>query len=550
MNFRRLFLMALFELFFAQSLSHAQTGHQAEQLANSEFKSGEFVIQCKSEKLKSLVTVLKSKNINYKKINKLTYLVTIAHSNEIPQEKLIKKLKSLSGVERVEPNFIYHITKTVNDTFYPKLWALKNFGQTDSGGVIGIAGVDINVENAWNLTTGSKNIVVAVIDTGVDFSIQDLKDNAWTNLKEANGLPQVDDDKNGYVDDIHGYNFVAGNGDATDDNGHGSHCSGTIGAKGNDKFGVVGVNWQTSIMAVKFISHDGSGTLENAIKAIDYARLNGARIMSNSWGGGGESLILKAAIEEAEKAGILFVAAAGNDGADNDKKAFYPANYPVDNIISVASVNNRAHLSNFSNFGLTTTHIAAPGENILSSTPNGFETLSGTSMATPHVAGVAALILAFEPQLKLQEVKARILNNARPLFRLKNKIASHGMLDAFAALANIKPAEDETDPTRLAHHEFVQISSLHPYSNGANDSIKISRPGAKRIALHFARFETETNFDFLEIQNGAAKIFDRLSGYHNDELSDIIEGDTILFHFTSDKSVNKYGFDIDQIFYE
>jgi thermitase len=550
MNFHRLLILVLPRLFLALFLAQSPSQAEAEQLANSNFVPGEFVIQSKPKKQKNLTSLFKSKKIKYKKINDSSYFVKIANPNELPQEKLIAKLKSLSGVDRVEPNFTYHITKSANDPFYPKLWALKNFGQADSAGVIGIVGVDINVENAWNLTTGSKKIIVAVIDTGVDFTIPDLKDNAWTNLAEANGLPQVDDDKNGYVDDIHGYNFVAENGNSNDDNGHGSHCSGTIGAKANDGYGVAGVNWETSIMAVKFISHDGSGTLENAIKAIDYARINGAKIMSNSWGGGGESLILKAAIEEAERAGILFVAAAGNDGADNDKKAFFPANYPVDNIISVASVNNRAHLSNFSNFGFTTTHIAAPGENILSTTPNGFETFSGTSMATPHVAGVAALLLALEPQLKLQEVRARILNNARPLFRLKNKIASRGMLDAFAVLSNIKPPEDETDPTRLAHREFVQISSLHPYSNGANDILKISRPGAKRIAFHFSRFETETNFDFLEILNGGAKIFDRLSGFHNDELSEIIEGDTILLHFTSDKSVNKYGFDIDQIFYE
>lgn len=461
-----------------------------------------------------------------------------------------ESLLKLKGVERVEPNYIYSITKSPNDPLYSSLWALHNTGQKDSSGVTGTPGIDINSEAAWNISTGSKKVIVAVIDTGVDFTIPDLKNNAWINVAEASGLAGVDDDKNGYIDDIHGYNFVAESGDSADDNGHGSHCSGTIGAQGNDRYGIVGINWDVSIMAVKFISYDGTGTLENAVKAIDYARKNGAQIMNSSWGGLAKSLILQQAVADANAAGILFVAAAGNNGSDNDRAAFYPASYTTDNVISVGAVNNRARLSSFSNFGLTTVHVAAPGENILSTTPQGFETMSGTSMAAPHVAGVAALLLSSEPNLNFKEVKSRIIENARPLFRLKNRVASGGMLDAFAVLANSKPGPDLSDPNLLPNHQVSVVSSTHPYSNSAEQVFKFTVPGAKKIALHFAKLETEANFDFVEVLDSAGKSYDKLSGYHSGEYTDIVNGDTILLRFTSDKSNSGYGFDIDELFFE
>ncbi len=503
--------------------------------------SGEWVIQFKSENKTHVKALARKQNLKVRMINEKTALI---------QSSSMASVLKIDGVERVEPNYIYHITKTANDPFYSSLWGLKNTGQADTSSTLGTAGVDINVEKAWDLNTGSKKVVVAVIDTGVDFKIPDLQNNSWTNLAEVNGIVQVDDDKNGYIDDIHGFNFVSNTADATDDNGHGSHCSGTIGAHGNDGVGVAGINWDVSIMALKFISSDGTGTLENAVKAIDYARKNGAQVMSNSWGGSSDSAILKQAVSDANDAGILFVAAAGNNGSDNDKTAFYPSSYEYDNVISVAAINNRARLSSFSNFGLTKVDIAAPGENILSTTPQGLQTMSGTSMATPHVAGVAALLLANEPTLTYQEVKDRILTNARPLFRLKNRIASGGMIDAFAVLSNTKPDPDMSDPTLLSSHQSSQVSSLHPYANETDQMLTIKVPGAQKIAIHFSRFEIETNFDFVEILDGAGKSHDKLSGYHSDEYSEIIDGDTIILHFTSDKTINAYGFDVDQVFFQ
>ncbi len=502
---------------------------------------GEWVVQIRSNKKVQFRNFAKQQKFKFRAINEKTFLVRAAS---------MANLSKIEGVEKIEPNYIFQIVKSPNDPMYSALWGLANRGQADSSSVKGTAGVDLDIEKAWDITTGSKKVVVAVVDTGIDFKIPDLKDNAWINLAEANGVAQVDDDKNGFVDDINGFNFVANNGNATDDNGHGSHCSGTIGAKGNDQNGIVGVNWDVSLMAVKFISSDGTGTLENAVKAIDYARKNGANIMSNSWGGTAESAILKQAISDARDAGILFVAAAGNNGADNDKVGFYPASYDLENIISVAAINNRARRASFSNFGLAKVHLAAPGENILSTTPQGFESMSGTSMAAPHVSGVAALLLANEPALNFREIKDRILSNVRPLFRLNNKIASGGMIDAFAALSNIKPGPDLSDPALLGFRQASQVSTAHPYTNAGDQSFKLNVPGAKKIAIHFSRFETEPNFDFVEILDASGNVVDKMSGYHSDEYSEIIDGDTLTLHFTSDKSVNAYGFDIDEVFYQ
>jgi thermitase len=467
-----------------------------------------------------------------------------------PQLAAMANLQVRAGVELIEPNYIYHANRTPNDPEYINLWGLHNTGQMDLDKTMGVAGVDINAEKAWDITTGSKKVVIAIIDTGVDFKIPDLKDNAWTNEAEANGIPQVDDDKNGYIDDIHGYNFVAGNGDSTDDNEHGSHCAGTIGGKGNDGTGVAGVNWDVSIMAVKFLSSDGSGTLANAIAAIDYARKNGARIMSNSWGGGSYTETLKKAITDARDAGALFVAAAGNDGTDNDTTPAYPASYDVDNIISVAAVDIAGQPASFTNVGAKSVHVAAPGVNIRSTIPGGFAYLSGTSMATPHVSGVAGLLLANNDQLTYKEVRERIIKSAHPLASLKGVIASGGIVDAYAALLNQVPPPDPNDPNNWVSSLPDSTSSPHPYTSKFSQTYKVTAPGAKRVAVHFAKFDTEKNFDVVEFFDAQGKSLGKMSGKHDDTFSPVVNGDTMTMTFISDASVNSYGFAVDRIAYE
>jgi subtilisin family serine protease len=297
----------------------------------------------------------------------------------------------------------------------------------------------ISAPAAWNIATGGA-VKVAVIDTGVDYNHPDLAANIWTNPGEIAGNG-VDDDHNGFVDDIHGWDFVNNDNNPIDDNSHGTHCAGTIGAQGNNGIGVVGVNWSTQIMALKFLSASGSGSNANAIRAINYAAQMGAKVISASWGGGGNDPALSAAIANASN--TLFVAAAGNGGFDgvgdnNDGFPQYPSSYPHNNIIAVASTDSSDNLSSFSNYGPTSVDLGAPGSGILSTVlAGGYGTKSGTSMATPHVSGVAALLWAYDPTLTVAEVRGAILSNVDPLASLSGKVASGGRLNAFKALQSV-----------------------------------------------------------------------------------------------------------------
>jgi subtilisin family serine protease len=329
-----------------------------------------------------------------------------------------------------------------------------------------------------------------------------------------------------------------------DDHGHGSHCAGTIGAKGDDGKGIVGVAWNVKLMGVKFLSASGSGSLEGAIRAVDYATKMGAKIMSNSWGGGGFSQALEDAIKRSHAAGALFVAAAGNNGSNNDSRATYPANYNVPNMLSVAAIDNRGMMASFSNYGRNTVHVGAPGVNITSSTAaGGYDTWSGTSMATPHVSGIASLLLSHEPNLSNVELKARIIATARPATALKGKVRSGGMANAFLALTNTTPPPDMNDPA-LWQSVPVSVSSAHPYGAEVTESYEVKVPGAKQIALYFGRFDTEGGYDVLTIKDSNGNVVAKVSGEQSDSFSAVIEGDTATMEFKSDKTVHRYGFDI------
>lgn len=459
------------------------------------------------------------------------------------QTSVRKILAQNELVDIVEPNYIYRIKKTPNDPLLPELWGMKNSGQKDSSNQVGVAGVDIGAEKAWDIETGSKNTIVAVIDTGVNYNSDDLKENMWTNEAEANGQPGVDDDGNGFVDDIHGYNFVANNGDPMDDHGHGSHCSGTIGARGNDGKGLVGVNWDVRIMGLKFLSKDGSGSLDGALKAIDYASKMGAHVLSNSWGGGGASDTLKQAIERSNAAGAVFVAAAGNESNNNDASPSYPASYDVPNMISVAAVDNRGLIASFSNYGKKSVHVGAPGVNIKSVTTTGYESWSGTSMATPHVSGIAALLISHESKLTNIDVKNRILATAVPVASLRSKTKTGGLANAYAALTNTLPQPDPNDPSNWKTVN-VSVSTPHPYKEKSKETYEVTVPGAKEISLYFSKFDTERDYDIVEIYDGKGTRVQTLSGENDDSYTVVISGNKAKIVLTADDSVSRYGFDV------
>ena len=465
------------------------------------------------------------------------------------QKSAIKSLLESDLVELVEPNYIYSINKTPNDPMFVQLWGMNNTGAADSSGKPGVAGMDIGAVQAWDIQTGSKDVVVAVIDTGTSFDNENLKDNMWTNKAELNGKPGVDDDGNGVIDDIYGASFSGGkiSGNNKDDHGHGSHCSGTIGGRGDDGKGIVGVNWNVQIMGVKFLDANGSGTLEDAILAIDYATKMGAKIMSNSWGGGGFSQTLKDAIDRAGKAGALFVAAAGNEANNNDVNPAYPASYTSENVLSVAAIDNKGQMASFSNYGRTKVHVGAPGVNILSSTLNGkFESWSGTSMATPHVSGIAALLAAQFPNMTNLELKQRIISTARPLVTLRGKVQSGGLANAYLALTNTAPEPDHNDPATWTSVDS-NVSSEHPYKDKTITEFNIHVAGAKQISIYFATFQTETNYDIVSIYDSKGTLVQKISGNNNDTFSTIIDGDSAKLVLQTDDSVNYSGFDITKV---
>ncbi|MEI8242214.1 MAG: LamG-like jellyroll fold domain-containing protein [bacterium] len=353
----------------------------------------------------------------------------------------IATLKADKRIAYVEPNYaLQYFDTTPNDTRFGQQWGLSNLGTNGPGG--GVTGADIDALKAWDVGTGKKSVIVAVIDSGVDYNHPDLKNNMWRNPGEIAGNG-IDDDGNGYVDDVYGYDFGAGDADPMDDVvGHGTHVAGIIGATGNDATGVSGVNWNVQIMALKFADNNGGLSLAAAIEAIEYAWKMGARVSNNSWGGYQYAQSLYDAIKTAGENDHLFCAAAANDSNDNDQSPAYPASYDLDNIIAVAATDNRDALASFSNYGLTTVDLGAPGVEIMSTLPlNGSDMgatygyASGTSMATPYVAGVAGLVLSVDNTLGAAALKAAILNNVDPDPALVGKTVTGGRLN----VGNILP---------------------------------------------------------------------------------------------------------------
>ena len=361
-------------------------------------------------------------------------------TGERPVEQVIQEYKNDPAVEYAEPDYLVYALENQpqapNDPEFAKQWGLHN-----AGGDACTSRADISAEEGWKTRNEAPNVIVAVIDTGVRYTHEDIKDNMWRNPGESGGGREnngKDDDGDGWVDDVYGINALARpGGSPMDDAGHGTHCAGTIGAMGGNGKGVVGVAWKVQIMACKFLNNKGSGSTSDAIDCINYAVLKGAQIMSNSWGGGGNSQALKDAIAAADARGIIFVAAASNDGRDNDATPVYPASYGLPNIVSVANSTCKDELSKSSNFGKKTVHLAAPGTDILSTwflSDSSYKSISGTSMATPHVAGALALMKAQFPQMSHTDLIAKLLKSVDKPAGLAGKVITDGRLNLQKAL--------------------------------------------------------------------------------------------------------------------
>ncbi|HYF62306.1 MAG TPA: S8 family peptidase [Herpetosiphonaceae bacterium] len=346
----------------------------------------------------------------------------------------IKELASDPNVEYAEPNWVYTVDATPTDPYFTNgsLWGMKG-------------GFGSNASAAWAAgNVGSDSVYIGIIDEGFQTTHPDLNGNTWTNPYDA--VDGRDNDGNGYIDDVNGWDFD-GNNNSVYDGGtkgslddHGTHVAGTIGGE-SDGAGVVGVNWNVTMISGKFLGRRG-GTTANAVKAVDYftdlKTRHGLNIVAtnNSWGGGGYSQALYDAIARANNANILFVAAAGNSGTNNDTTASYPSNYDLPNVIAVAAIDVNGNLASFSQYGKTTVDLGAPGVGINSSTAfNTYSNYNGTSMATPHVTGAVALYASVKPGASAAAIKSAILSSAVPTTSLSGKTVTGGRLDAFAALS-------------------------------------------------------------------------------------------------------------------
>lgn len=346
----------------------------------------------------------------------------------------VKRYEKFPEVEFVQPNYYYQLLNTPNDPQYPNtnMYGLRQ----------------ISAPQAWDLNTGSSTVVVANIDTGIRYTHEDLAANMWTNPGETAGNG-IDDDGNGFIDDIYGYDFFFNDSNPIDENGHGTHTAGTIGAAGNNSIGVVGVNWNVKIMAIKIYNGSGLGTTSAMlVNAYNYVRLMkergvNIRVTNNSYGGCDEACgydqATKDAIDALGNAGILNVFAAGNAGLDIDTTPFFPASYTSPSILSIAASTSTDTRPGFSNFGVASVDLAAPGVGIQSTvhTTNGsYGALSGTSMATPHAAGSAALLSAHNPNLSAASLKATLMNSVDVLANWNGLVKTGGRLNISNALLN------------------------------------------------------------------------------------------------------------------
>jgi len=466
------------------------------------------------------------------------------------EERIIKELQRNPTVEFAENDHVVSIDmiREPKDRKWFDLWGLKNIGQDSPDGTEGRKGADIDVMRAWDITTGSKDVVVAVIDTGIDHTHPDLKDNIWINRKE---IPEngIDEDENGYPDDVRGWNFLTdkqeklyhgqlGSPDPMDDNGHGTHCAGTVGAVGNNGIGVVGVNWKVQLMPIKILNKFGSGSLINMYRGILYAARNKVDIISASFGMSFKSELIEKAVQVTKENGILFVAAGGNDGKNNDfeENNHYPSDYDTDTILSVAATNPHDRLATFSNYGYEKCDIAAPGVGILSTIPvnknpkDPYASYSGTSMATPHVAGAAALVLAANPDLKGKplELKTRLMANVDKLPNLISRVGSGGRLNVYKAIKN--EAQKPLNSFAWIEKPYELATPRRPEEK-ISTNYKIYQEGAEYIQIHLASSIIDDVFDIARIFDGNYNLITDVPNFKIDYWLPPIKGDTAYLKF-------------------
>ena len=396
-----------------------------------------------------------------------TFVVRLAApSLDAVQEAVAFFSQAVAEVAYAEPDYIRHLAKVPDDLMYGELWGMPK----------------VSAPEAWDVETGTSSVVVAIIDTGMDMEHPDLVANLWKNPGEIPG-DGIDNDGNGFVDDVNGWDFVNGDKDPADMDGHGTHCAGTVGAVGNNANQVVGVCWSVGLMPVRAGTEQGLADAD-IVDSIRYAARNGAKVLSNSYGGPGFSQTMYDAIEFANQRGAVFVAAAGNDASDNDELPFYPAGYDLPNVVSVAATDQNDALADFSNYGKSSVDLAAPGVDIVSTyLDGGTKSLQGTSMACPMVAGAIALYASYQPDISPAAARQLVMESVDPIDGLEDKLVSGGRLNVQAMFANANDTDkdgmpdsweeryglDPNDPSDAdldGDHDF--LSNLREFRNGCD----------------------------------------------------------------------------------
>ncbi|MCY2947669.1 MAG: S8 family serine peptidase [Planctomycetota bacterium] len=423
-------------------------------------------------------------------------------------------IERLPSVASISTNNVVRATEWSNDPESSKLWGLNNQGQVING-VAGTPDADIDLPEALAHATIQTQVVVGIVDTGIDYNHPDLRDNMWKNPGEIAGNNR-DDDGNGFIDDVYGFNFVNNTGNPMDDDEHGTHVAGTIAASLNNSQGVAGIaSGAAKLMAIKFLDANGSGTYANAIRALNYATMMSSRgvnlkVLNNSWGGYGTVPALEDAVNATNAAGMLFVASAGNESNDNDGEfKAIPASYAASNIISVAATNNLDELVSFSNYGATTVDLAAPGVGILSTTPgNRYQSFNGTSMAAPHVAGALALAWACHPDKTSTEIQDALFGSVDALDSLDGAVATGGRLNVNNLLTALEdpillaPLAPANLVVTDAGTDFIVLEWTDSSDNEESFSIEISADGG----------ETWDLIGILELDTTTARIAGLESG--------------------------------------
>jgi subtilisin family serine protease len=449
-------VLALFSFAF---IPHNSAYSQARKNTNRRFVDGEIIVKLK-ENVEQVFDeqipeqILRAKGGRVESLSRFERGgMSLVHlDSDTSVEEAVRKANEDPRVEFAEPNYLYTPQAVPDDVLFVSLWGLRNTGNNSVS--FGVAGIDISATRAWDITTGSDDIVAAVIDTGVDLSHPDLAPNAWVNPREITGN-NIDDDRNGFVDDVNGWNFLEGNNKPFSDfsvDRHGTHVAGTLGAAADSEHrGVVGVAWHVKLMSLKFIGRQSTGEINgssaDAVKAINYVidmKRSGVnvRVINASWAGDEKSRSLQRAIDNAGKEGILFVCAAGNGDIngiqeDVDQVSVFPAGWAGDSssLVSVTAITPAGRVPIWANYGHRSVSVAAPGTDILSTIPgNNYGIDGGTSMSTAYVSGIAVLLWAKDPSLTPSQVKERIISTAEPVLDLASRSASAGRANAYNAL--------------------------------------------------------------------------------------------------------------------